>query len=221
MTQIKDMPIRSSVPGGGYVMITEGAAGASTFAKVAPGALGTTGPAGPAGATGPAGPTGPTGPAPTSVPPSTLTLRNPLASTDNIVVYSVTDQAFRSGPAVFTAYTLAAGGSFTRPIAVTPVSLTWASTITIDATTGNNFRVVLGGATTFANPTGMVDGQLLNLRLKQDATGSRTVTWGSKFKWGGGTAPTLSTAANAVDRVSGIYVLVDDVIECTFRAGFA
>jgi hypothetical protein len=66
MTQIKDMPTRSAVPGGSYVLITEGSAGAATFAKLSPGALGGssgTGPAGPTGPQGPAGPTGATGPA--------------------------------------------------------------------------------------------------------------------------------------------------------------
>lgn len=38
-----------------------------------------------------------------------------------------------------------------------------------------------------------------DVKLTQDATGSRTVTWGSKFKFVGGTAPTLSTAAGKTD----------------------
>lgn len=43
----------------------------------------------------------------------------------------------------------------------------------------------------------------LMLRLVQDGTGSRTVTWPSSVKWdNGGTAPTLSTAANAIDLIS-------------------
>jgi hypothetical protein len=68
MTKIMDAPLRSSVPSGGYVLISEPiAAGSplSTFAKVAAGTIagaGTPGPAGATGATGPAGPTGATGP---------------------------------------------------------------------------------------------------------------------------------------------------------------
>ncbi len=42
----------------------------------------------------------------------------------------------------------------------------------------------------------------LTLRLKQDATGSRTITWPASVDWAGGAAPTLSTAANAVDFVT-------------------
>lgn len=37
------------------------------------------------------------------------------------------------------------------------------------------------------------------LVLRQDATGSRTVTWPASVKWNEATAPTLSTAASAVD----------------------
>lgn len=42
----------------------------------------------------------------------------------------------------------------------------------------------------------------ITLELKQDATGSRTVTWPGTVTWAGGTPPTLSTAASAVDVVT-------------------
>jgi len=42
-------------------------------------------------------------------------------------------------------------------------------------------------------------------KLIQDATGSRTVTWPAAVLWPGGTAPTLSTGANAVDLVALYY----------------
>jgi hypothetical protein len=37
------------------------------------------------------------------------------------------------------------------------------------------------------------------LVLRQDATGSRLVTWPASVDWPGGSAPTLSTGANDVD----------------------
>lgn len=43
------------------------------------------------------------------------------------------------------------------------------------------------------------------LKLIQDATGGRTVTWPATVKWAGGTAPTISTAANAVDIATFYY----------------
>lgn len=50
--------------------------------------------------------------------------------------------------------------------------------------------------TTYVN--GIVVGDY-QLKIIQDATGSRTITWPSGIKWVGGSAPTLSTGANAVD----------------------
>ncbi|MDQ1318253.1 MAG: hypothetical protein QG588_1913, partial [Candidatus Poribacteria bacterium] len=52
---------------------------------------------------------------------------------------------------------------------------------------------------TFTPPTGPCN---LTLRLIQDGTGSRLVTWPNTVKWAGGVAPALSTAINAVDIVN-------------------
>lgn len=65
--------------------------------------------------------------------------------------------------------------------------------------TANKILVINAvGNVTIANPTAIeVDNYTLIFR--QDATGSRTISWGSAFKWPSGIAPTASTAANAVD----------------------
>ena len=47
-------------------------------------------------------------------------------------------------------------------------------------------------------PTNLVNGAYYGLAVIQNA-GSNTLTWDSVFKWTGGTAPTLSTAAGAKD----------------------
>jgi len=52
--------------------------------------------------------------------------------------------------------------------------------------------------------SGGVTGTTYLLHLKQDSVGSRTTAWTS-FKWAAGTAPTLSTAANAVDIFTFYY----------------
>lgn len=59
--------------------------------------------------------------------------------------------------------------------------------------------VTLAGNRTLDNPTNMKAGGVYILRPVQDATGSRTLAYGSAYKWPGGTAPTLTTTANAVD----------------------
>jgi hypothetical protein len=62
--------------------------------------------------------------------------------------------------------------------------------------------VTLEDNRTLDNPTNMVDGATYLLIVKQDATGSRTLAYGTAYKWPGGTAPTLSTGVNAVDILS-------------------
>lgn len=72
----------------------------------------------------------------------------------------------------------------------------------IDLANGNVFNLTLTGNVTLS-VTGATSGKACSftLYLKQDGTGSRTVTWPTGRRWAGGTAPTLSTAANAVDIV--------------------
>ncbi|MCF7812286.1 hypothetical protein K9M59_01640 [Candidatus Gracilibacteria bacterium] len=73
---------------------------------------------------------------------------------------------------------------------------------TIDWGNGNKQKLTLtGNATlTFTDPGGAGN---FTLVLAQDATGSRTITWPASVKWpNGGTAPTLTTAASAIDIIS-------------------
>ena len=83
-------------------------------------------------------------------------------------------------------------------------TLTDAATINTNFNNGNVQRVTLAGNRTMAAPTNMKDGATYIFIIKQDATGSRTLTWNSVFKFPGGTAPTLTTTANAVDIISGV-----------------
>lgn len=72
------------------------------------------------------------------------------------------------------------------------------ATITFNMATSNLHTVTLGGNRTLALSNVSV-GQTFILRLVQDGTGSRTVTWFSTIKWAGGSAPTLTTTANKLD----------------------
>jgi len=87
----------------------------------------------------------------------------------------------------------------------TITALTDGATITPNMNNANNFSVTLGGNRTLANPTNLTAGQSGVIVITQDGTGSRTLAYGSNFKFPGGTAPTLTTAANAVD-VLAYYV---------------
>jgi hypothetical protein len=79
--------------------------------------------------------------------------------------------------------------------------LTDGATITPDLADSNNFSVTLGGNRTLANPSNIVAGQSGSFFITQDGTGSRTLAYGSYYDFAGGTAPTLSTTASAVDRI--------------------
>lgn len=61
-----------------------------------------------------------------------------------------------------------------------------------------------------------VAGQSLTVLLKQDATGNRTVTWDSAL-WAGGTPPTLSTTANAMDVL--VFICIDNTNWMGFISG--
>ncbi len=114
---------------------------------------------------------------------------------------------------------LAGGNSYTGAQTVAFQSLTDATNIATDASLSNNFRVTLGGNRTLDNPTNLRDGGCYNWYIKQDGTGSRTLAFGSKFKFTG--SSTISTAAGARDLIAGIYDATDDVILCALSKGFA
>ena len=80
-------------------------------------------------------------------------------------------------------------------------TLTSAATVTPDFAASCNFTLTLDQNLTIANPSNLVAGQTGSIFLVQDATGSRTAAWGTYWDFIGGTAPTLTTTASAVDRV--------------------
>lgn len=84
-------------------------------------------------------------------------------------------------------------------------ALTDAATITTDANTGPVFSVTLGGNRTLANPTNLVSGRTYVWIITQDATGGRTLAYGTTFDWGAAGTPTLTTGANKVDVITAVY----------------
>ena len=100
--------------------------------------------------------------------------------------------------------TLAGDNTWTGAQRGQVTGLTSSSSITIDMSTTNNHSVTLAHNTTFAAPSNQVAGQSGSIFITQDGTGSRTAAWHANWKWKGGTAPTLSTTAAAVDRVDYI-----------------
>lgn len=93
-----------------------------------------------------------------------------------------------------------AGDTMTGFLAPAVVALTFGASIAVNAAAGNVFDVTLTASTgTLANPTNPVDGQVIRVRVTQDATGSRTLAYGTTYDFGAAGAPSLSTAAGATD----------------------
>lgn len=101
-------------------------------------------------------------------------------------------------------------------------TLTDGTTITPDFGAGLNFKVTLGGNRTLANPSNAKDGQSGVIRVTQDGTGSRTLAYGSNWRFPGGAATggVLSTAAGSVDQIAYI-VGSSGVIYATLSKAFA
>ncbi len=80
------------------------------------------------------------------------------------------------------AFDLAAAGGFGYAPAT---SLTYASPTSVDTTLGPVFKVTTVNATgsvTFNATTGGVDGQMMVIRITNDATSGKTITFGTNFK---------------------------------------
>jgi hypothetical protein len=123
----------------------------------------------------------------------TFTLTTPDTNTNRTI--TLPDAALTlAGVNVAQSFTAAQRGSI--------VALTDGATITPDFAAGNNFSVTLGGSRTLANPTNQTAGQSGVIVVTQDGTGGRTLAFGSNWKFPGGTAPTLTTTAAAVDVIA-------------------
>jgi hypothetical protein len=101
------------------------------------------------------------------------------------------------------------------------VTLTDGATVTPDFATGFDFDWSIGAAgRTLANPTNVKVGQKGMIYLTQGIAGATITTWGSSYKFPGGTKPTLSAGLGAIDVIS--YAVRSSVqIECFFAGGMA
>ncbi|MDP1682724.1 MAG: hypothetical protein Q8L39_13255 [Burkholderiales bacterium] len=79
------------------------------------------------------------------------------------------------------------------------IALTDGATITPDFALSNNYEVTLAGNRILANPTNIVAGQSGVIKIAQDATGTRTLAFGSYWKFEGGIVTALTTTTSAID----------------------
>ena len=140
-----------------------------------------------------------------------MTTRYPL------VLNGTTVQELQSGDQLLGYAQTGATNTFTGAQIGSITALTDGATITPDFSANNSFSVTLGGNRTLANPTNIVAGQSGVIVNTQDGTGSRTLAYGSYFKFTGGTAPTLTTTASAIDLIA-YFVASTTQIDCVFIA---
>ena len=106
------------------------------------------------------------------------------------------------------------------PAISTVVTLTDAASVTSDFDTAQNFSLTLAGNRTLSAPSNVDPGQVGSIFIIQDGTGSRTLAYNTIWKFAGGTAPTLSTDAAAIDRLDYI-VQTSTAIEALLTKAYA
>jgi hypothetical protein len=129
-------------------------------------------------------------------------VKTTLAIAEADVTNLVTDLSAKAPLAspTFTGTVTLSGRQVITPDAISVVSAHAA----IDASTGNVFDIAATASFTLDNPTNPTNGQVIHLRITQDATGGRVMTLGTAWSAGPVTV-TLSTAANKVDHLVAMY----------------
>ena len=94
--------------------------------------------------------------------------------------------------------------SFTAQKNFLAVALTWGANVSWNLNTQQVAKLTLTGATAqLDNPTNMIDGGTYAIKVTQDATGSRILTFGTAYKWPDGLVPDLSVlGANEYLRIN-------------------
>jgi hypothetical protein len=147
------------------------------------------------------------------IPVSSADARYVAVSTDSTITGAKTFTSATTFSAITTFTSTVVGNgaqAYSSPVSVAVVT----SAVSLDFATGNNFTTILNGNVSIANPTNPQPGQSGIIYVLQDGAGSRTMSFNANWKFEGGTAPTLSTAADARDAL--IYNVVSATDISTF-----
>lgn len=138
-----------------------------------------------------------------------------MAAKYPLVLSGTTIQELQSGDTINGYAQTGATNTYTGAQIGSISTLTDGATITPNFALNNSFTVTLGGNRTLANPTNLVAGQSGVIIINQDGTGGRTLAYGTYYDFSGGTAPTLTTTASAVDMIA-YFVVSTTKINCVF-----
>jgi hypothetical protein len=110
-----------------------------------------------------------------------------------------------------------AAGKGTATVVLTPDT----GVVTVNGALSNVFYLTLAEDLEMANPVNPINGQTVNIHLKQDETGGHQITeWGSQWKFTNRINPTLSTDGNSIDLLSCQWNETDAIMECSFLPNF-
>ena len=148
------------------------------------------------------------------------------ASTDNLNLVGAGSSLSVGGSLVTDAtgnFTDQGGSNFLAAITEDSDTLSGSGAVTINLNNATNWLHDLSGNTTYTftypTTTNVQVSSSFTLKIIQGTT-ARTITWPSSVDWAGGTAPTLSTANNAVD-VFVFYTIDGGTTWYGFTAGQA
>ncbi len=99
-------------------------------------------------------------------------------------------------------------------------ALTSASSVAVDFDTAQNFSLTLAHDVTIANPTNANLGQTGSIFITQPSSATHTVSFGSNWKFSGGTAPTATATNDAVDRLDYIVKSASEV-HCVYTTNLS
>ena len=85
------------------------------------------------------------------------------------------------------------------------------SNIVLNFSNSNIFDITLANSCNLDLPSNVVKGQAGTLIIKQDGTGSRTLSYSGAWEFPSGTAPTLTTTASAEDRIDYVVVAANAI----------
>jgi hypothetical protein len=129
---------------------------------------------------------------------------DPSLDVTNWAIVAGTGDVTLTGTQTLTNKTIEAG-TFTNGYTEETVTANTSSAYIIDLANGTVQILTLTDNCTFTFPTATA-GRSFLVMLRQDGTGSRTVTWPASVKWPGGTAPTITATASKQD----IFSFVSD-----------
>lgn len=144
-----------------------------------------------------------------------------LALTSDLAINTNKFTVTASSGNTIIAGTLGVTGLLTYAASImTESALTDAATIAVDASLSNSYTVTLAGNRTLGSPTNAAAGRRFTVRIRQDATGSRTLAYNAIYRFPGGVTPVLTTTAAKTDYLTFQYHSTDtkwDLVGSSFN----